>query len=432
MLGFLPIALALFCAEACTRLGLNTASSNFAREAPATPAVLEAFGDDPAVVTRQDWVERREPKLRAAFEALVYGPVPIELKATELSRRMVDEAFVGGAGTLEEIDVRVGEGANAPTYRIALALPKGANAEHPAPLIVAENFCGNRGNLGSKKLSAPNAAFACENEDSQAGMIRLIFGKYIIVSPMADILKRGYAYAGVYPWEIVADEPNQAQVDLTRLATMLPPERAPTAAVAVWAAAFGWTLDVLEKDPRIDPRRTAAYGHSRHGKAALLAGALDERIEAVLAHQAGKGGGTLTRSYAGESVKEITKSYPHWFAPAYGSFSEREKDIGVDQHQLIAMIAPRPVLIGNGWKDVWSDPNGSFRAALGADPVYRLMGAEGLAQTSMQDSQKRGEIDFWIRPAGHSVRAVDWTHFLDFLDQWFGKPAQTPDDTVHG
>jgi hypothetical protein len=190
--------------------------------------------------------------------------------------------------------------------------------------------------------------------------------------------------------------------------------------IAVWAAAYGWSLDVLEADPRIDAKRTAVWGHSRQGKAALLAAAFDPRIEAVIPLQAGKGGATLTRAYAGETVKQITKDYPHWFAPAYAAYSDREKDAPVDQHQLIALVAPRPVMLGNGWKDVWSDPNGSFRAALGADPVYELMGKRGLAQTGLKDKKELGEIEFFIRSGGHGVRVKDWDEMLAFLDRWMG------------
>jgi hypothetical protein len=207
---------------------------------------------------------------------------------------------------------------------------------------------------------------------------------------------------------------------------MLPADRAPQGVVAVWAAAFSWALDVLEADPRIDASRTAAWGHSRQGKAALLAAAFDSRIEAVIPLQAGKGGGTLTRSYAGETVKQITKSYPHWFSPAYAAYSDREADIPVDQHQLLALVAPRPMMLGNGWKDVWSDPNGAFRAAVGADPVYKLLGAKGLTQTDLRQKPNGGELEFFIRSGGHGVRVADWDEMLDFLDRWFGNGATRP------
>lgn len=403
---------------ACTPLGLNTASANITRQAPATPTVLSAFEGDPSVATAEDWTDRRAPLLKQAFERDVYGPAPFELKGVETGRRVVDESFAGGAGVLEEIDVRVGEGPDAVSFRIALALPKGASADAKVPLIVNQNFCGNAGTMDSTALSDGG----CMNEGTTASIIRLIFGKYIITGPNADILKRGYAYATLYAGPFAADDKATAPAQLEKLGRMLPEGRKPTGVIAVWAAAFGWSLDVLEADPRIDVTRTAVWGHSRQGKAALLAAAFDTRIEAAIPLQAGKGGATLTRSYAGETVKQITKEYPHWFAPAYATYSDREKEIPVDQHQLIALVAPRPVMLGNGWKDVWSDPNGSFRAALGADPVYKLLGRHGLTQTGLKDSKEPGEIEFFIRSGGHGVRVTDWNEMLDFFDRWLVKP----------
>ncbi len=405
---------------ACTPLGLNTASANIARQAPASPAILSAFEGDPSVATAEDWTSRRAPLLKQAFEREVYGPAPFELKGVEIGRRVIDENFAGGAGVLEEIDVRVGEGPDAVSFRIALALPKAASAAAKVPLIVNQNFCGNAGTMDSTALSDAG----CMNEGTTASIIRLIFGKYIITGPNADILKRGYAYATLYAGPFAADDKVSAPAQLEKLGRMLPEGRKPTGVIAVWAAAFGWSLDVLEADPRIDATRTAVWGHSRQGKAALLAAAFDTRIEAAIPLQAGKGGATLTRSYAGETVKQITKEYPHWFAPAYAAYSDREKEIPVDQHQLIALVAPRPVMLGNGWKDVWSDPNGSFRAALGADPVYKLMGRHGLTQTGLKDNKERGEIEFFIRSGGHGVRVTDWNEMLDFLDRWMPAKRQ--------
>jgi hypothetical protein len=403
---------------ACTPLGLNTASANLTLQEAASPDVLGQFEGDPAVLTAQDWTQRRAPILRKALEDHVYGPAPFELKAVELARRVVDTNYEG-EGMLEEIDVRIGEGPDAPTFRIALALPKDASAGHPVPLLINENFCGNAGTMASTALSDGG----CMNEGFEASLIRLIFGKYIIEGPNALILDRGYAYATLSARPFAADDAAVANAQLEQLGRLLPEGRKPEGVIAVWAAAYGWALDVLEKDPRIDAKRTAIWGHSRQGKAALLAAAFDSRVDAAMVMQAGKGGSTLTRSYAGETVKQITRSYPHWFAPAYAAYSDNEASSPIDQHQLIALAAPRPVLLGNGWKDVWSDPNGSFRAALGADPVYKLMGAKGLTQSGMQDEDTKGEIDFFIRSGGHGVRVDDWDYMLDWLDRWFGQHA---------
>ncbi|MDP3735906.1 MAG: alpha/beta hydrolase [Hyphomonadaceae bacterium] len=404
---------------ACTPLGLNTASTDITHREETSPAVLAAFKGDPAVTTAEEWTVRRAPLLKKAFEDEVYGPVPVELDGVEIGRRVVDANYAGGAGTLEEINVRIGPGPDGPSFRIALALPKGVAPGAKVPLLINENFCGNAGTMGSEALSDGG----CMDEGFEASVIRLIFGKYIIKGPNADILKRGYAYATLFAGPFAADDAAVSKTQLEVLAKLLPADRGPNGVVAVWAAAFSWSLDVLEADSRIDASRTAVWGHSRQGKAALLAAAFDPRIEAVIPLQPGKGGAALTRSYAGESVKQITKAYPHWFSPAYAAYADRELDIPVDQHQLLALVAPRPMMLGNGWKDVWSDPNGTFRAAVAADPVYKLLGAKGLTQTGLKDKPNGGELEFFIRSGGHGVRIADWDEMLDFLDRWFEKSS---------
>ncbi len=413
----LAIAASGLVLAACTPLGLNTASSNIGKQEAATPEVLAAFGGDGPVRTADDWTQRRAPLLRAAFEEHVYGPVPVELKGREAGRRVVSSAFKG-AGPLEEIDVVAGDGDAPAAFRMAIAWPKGASADNPVPVIIWENFCGNIGALGSEDLSEPINGVSCRNDGMMPATIRLIFGKYIIEAPVEQITSRGYALATIFPGEVVADSSDGAAAGLERLGRLLPEGRKPNGAIAVWAAEFSWAIDVLDRDPRLDPARTAVFGHSRQGKAALLAAAFDPRIEASLPLQSGKGGATLTRSFAGETVKQITDSYGFWFAPAYATYSDREADIPVDQHQLLALVAPRPVMIGNGWKDVWSDPNGSFRAAVGAHPVYQLLGAKGLAQTGMRAKGPHGELDWFIREGGHGIRAKDWDAMLDFCDRW--------------
>jgi hypothetical protein len=397
----------------CTPLGLNTASTNIRREEPARPQVLAAFGDDPAILTAAEWTDRRAPLLRKAFEDVVYGPVPVSLKGYEIARRVVDPAFAEGAGVLEEVTIRVGEAPDGPVFHVAIAYPTSAAPGSPVPLLINENFGGNAGAMENETL----AGMHMDPGWAMGGAIRLVFGQYIMTGPNRQILERGYAYATFNPSDLADDSAVKGRADLARFDALLPPERRPTSVLGVWAAAFGWTLDVLEADPRIDASRTSAWGHSRHGKAALLAAAFDPRLEGVIPLQAGKGGATLTRSYAGESVKQITRSYPQWFTPAYATYSDNEDAAPIDQHQLIALVAPRPVLLGNGWKDVWSDPNGSFRAAIGADPVYRLFGETGLTQADMRAPPNGGRLEWFIRPGGHGVRAADWNQMLDWLDR---------------
>lgn len=399
----------------CTPLGLNTARSEITGLPSATPPILQAREGAPS--DPGSWSEPRRSALRDLFESFVYGPVPSDLRAVEISRRTVDNAYAGGLGLLEELEVRVGEGPGARTFHIALATPRSLPPGVRSPLIIGENFCGNPTIANAPSLSAPKNGDGCSATGVLAGALRAVFGRHILESPNEEILRRGYAYANIYPGELVADDARRARDDLKSLGALLPEARRPRGAIAVWAAAFGWSLDILEEDPRIDPARTAVYGHSRHGKAALLAGAVDIRIEAVIAHQSGRGGASLTRSRTGETLAQITSFYPHWFDPSFARFITRQDGPPIDQHMLIAMLAPRPVLLGNGWRDVWSDPNSAFRAAAGATPVYDLLGMRGLTQQQMSDQYSDGAIDYYIRPGGHGVTEDDWIRFMDFLDR---------------
>ncbi|MEM6625270.1 MAG: alpha/beta hydrolase [Pseudomonadota bacterium] len=406
----------------CTQLQMTTASQKLDGDPQAVPPVLGAFEDDAPVETLEDWTTRRAPLIKSALARELYGPMPEGLTARVVERRVVDDAYAGGAGVLEEVTIALADGPDAPAFNMALALPNSALEGRPAPIIISQNFCGNQGAMASMDLSAPLPSAhseGCAGNAFMGATARLIFGAHIMGGPMEDILGRGYGMAAVFPSELIPDDSEAAPAALAKFAGLVTPGTEPEGALAVWAKAFSWSIDVLGDDPRIDPKRTAIWGHSRHGKSALLAAAHDTRIGATISHQSGTGGATLTRSLNGESVKQITDNYPHWFSPTYAEYADREADIPVEQHQLIALIAPRFVLIGNGWRDVWSDPNGAFRAMRGADPVWELFGREGLDQTGMKDASTSGELFFHIRTGGHGVRKVDWRDFLDFLDRAF-------------
>ena len=406
----------------CTPLGLNTASRSLEGAPIAPVAVLGAFGAAGPVMDKADWSKRRQVLLQA-FENSIYGPYPEGVSGELISREILDENF-HGLGRLEELTVRLGQGSDAILFKVALALPATAGPDRPAPLFLAQNFCGNNLAMDHPSVSSPlEGAGGCGDNPVLGAVVQIVFGKHIMTPPVKDILHRGYAIALVFPSETAPDKSSSAPTALERLGLLT--KEKPEGVLAVWAATFGWSIDALQDDPRIAQDKIVAWGHSRHGKAALIAGAFESRIAGVIAHQSGTGGATLNVSHNGESLERITGSYPHWFAPSYAEFAGREEDMPVDQHQLIALNAPKPVFLGNGWKDVWSDPNGTFRAASAADPAYELLGVEGLKQTGLADPEYLGgEIAFQIRTGGHGVRRADWRAFLDWMDLWF-PPSQS-------
>lgn len=386
----------------------------------ATPPALGAFKGQPPVTTPAAW-SARAPLIREALQVNVYGRMPPSIMPVVEARTMISSTLNKDGAAIEQWTVSLGD-----YGRFNMIVITKAGDTRPRPLIIMQNFCGNRPAFPDRpeSVALPLTPVMAECNSAFAGpLIEAILGRHINKPPVKDILKRGYALAFFYAGDVVADEKDEAPAQLARFAGDAPEGERP-GAIAVWAWMYSRAIDVLAADPRIDASRIAVWGHSRNGKSALLAAAFDPRIAAVIAHQSGKGGATLTRSTGGETVAQVTTSYPHWFAKNYATYAGREADIPVDQHQLLALIAPRPVLLGNGTRDKWSDPPGAFRAAEGADAVYELLGAQGLDQPSMTKPNFNARIAYFIRGGMHGVTSEDWRNFLSFLDAHFGSATE--------
>lgn len=383
-----------------------------------TPPILAANfpGDEQSVTNISDWENRRKAAIRVTIQDYIYGYMPDSSSITVLSRKTLDRNAFGGRATLEEITITATAtfGTQSNVSRpiiIELIVPK--NADGPVPLILKQSF--------SRRWSAvPHPAVTGAPEDgpgSIAGIFKFVFGRYIATPPLSDILDRGYAIAIAHPSEFIPDNPSAGLKALADLSKGHNDDATRWGTIGAWGWAYSRMIDAVIDDPRIKKTGFSTYGHSRYGKAALVAAAFDDRISAVISHQSGTGGASLNRRKKGETVTEITQTYPHWFSQNYAAFAGRETELPIDQHHLLSLLAPRPVMLGNARRDVWSDPNGALKAAIAADPVWKLYGPDkGLRQSRLRPFMPEAELALWLRPGTHGVVKEDWPAFLDFLD----------------
>ncbi|MEQ1819327.1 MAG: hypothetical protein ABL871_12030 [Terricaulis sp.] len=403
------VALALV-ATGCVQAGLRV-NTNDPHPAHFT-SPLSGFDSDPAITEAAEWSTRRAPLLRAAFQDRIYGWLPDEGDAIVSERRAIRTTNYPDARSVEEVTVRLSANAQAILFRAVVFLPQGHDGA--SPVVIVPNFCGNEAALGFSDRALNHGAWLPERcrTLTNRSVTRFIHGQNIIRPPFGRLLRAGYAVVTYYPGEIVPDEPTLAAQAIARLPGQ---SRAPNVgAVGAWAWSISRAVDIVEADDRFDHDHVAIFGHSRLGKAALLAAALDERITAVIANQSGRLGAAPTSRNIGEPLSELNRRFPHWF-PAVAQRAIADSAT-LDQQWLIALIAPRAVLLGGATLDRWSDPVGAYEGAGAANDVYQLFGHQGLTQSSIETPDYSADITFFMRPGRHGIRDVDWTATIAFLD----------------
>lgn len=391
------------------------------------PSPLEGLAGQDRITTIAAWQERRHPLL-SHFERDLYGPAPIYSGSEIISRTSIEDPKIlkkFGSNVSVEVAVLALSTPNA-TRKVHLIILRPTDVPLKA-MILTQNFCGNY--QASLKLSEEFRSFEpvpaiC---DSPMGSVaKIILGKYINSPPFKTILARGYGLVLTYGADSVPDNKDAAQTVLNQIYAHIPDPQDRGGTLSVWADLYAQVAKHLRKDKSLAPLPMVAWGHSRNAKAALLAGARYDEIDIVLAHQSGRGGIAPSRSKVGESLAQITKEYDYWFSPRFKSFIGREGEISVEQHQLLALNAPKPVLITAGNRDRWSDPAGSFQAVKAASPVWELYNKPAFSQTRLRDFNPTLSVAFHMRKGTHGVTTDDWRVFLEFLDAHAAIKATLP------
>lgn len=357
------------------------------------PADLPAQSDPPDVLSFFDgsavgdrWDDRRS-ELRTLFQHYVYGYVP---DGTGVEASVLASADASDAdATLEEVELDHGAG----TLRVALWIPDGKG---PFPVLLGLNKCGNHSTSFDSSLAIARFWVNEDCDNSEAGR-----GLRDDSWPAADVVAAGFILATVHQSDLDPDDVEDTGFEdgIHPHLDAGGPSGAEWGSIGAWSWGLSRVVDHLVERDDVDVDRIGVIGHSRRGKAALWAAALDERIALAIPHQSGTGGATLSRSYNGEPVAAMNVLFPTWFPDNFKAFGDREEHLPVDQHMLLAMIAPRRVLVTNGDADLWADPEGAQRAVDLAQPVFDLVG---------------GEVDWHSRPGGHSLEPRDWETFVGF------------------
>ncbi len=385
----------------------------------AQPEIVDA---NARVITSLGQWETARLFIQEQLQKYVYGTMPDQSSISIKDRTVIDKNAFEGSGTLEEITMTAtatfADVANeSKPFIIELITPN--NQQGPVPVILMQSFSPRWSAIRHPGVSHPDNIDPEENR--AGGLITFVFGRYVEAPPVKDILDRGYAVALVYPSEFVPDRGLSGLQALAALSQGHEDDQSRWGSIAAWGWGFSRMIDALEQDPRFAKDGFITYGHSRYGKSALVAAAFDPRISAVISHQSGTGGASLSKEKKGESIEEITNSYPHWFSKTYAAYAGREIELPLDQHYLLALVAPRPLLLGNARRDTWSDPNGALKAAIGASSIWGLYPSDaghvrGLQQEKLKPFLPEADIALWIRPGTHGVVKEDWPAFLQFLD----------------
>ncbi|MFA6838668.1 MAG: acetylxylan esterase [Dysgonamonadaceae bacterium] len=378
------------------------------------PELLKG-SDGKKITNVKEWEKIRRPELMELFATQVYGRTPLDTIDVSYELLTENPKALNGKATSKQVKFIFSNRKKSIEAILLMYIPN--EPKEKVPVFVGYNFKGNHATtLDTTILYSPVFDLIKDpvlERGSQSS--RWAYDK---------IIDRGYAVATMCYHDIF---PDKAELKDYSIISLFPEYDSKVTAPDEWQAIGAWAwgssriVDFLETQERIDSDKIAIMGHSRQGKAALWAGAQDERFRVVISNDSGCGGAALSRRKFGETLSIINNAFPHWFCKNFSQYNNKEETLPIDQHQLLALIAPRKVYVASADKDQWADPKGEFLSAYHASPVYQLYGLNPIKTDKMPEIHQpiMEDIGYHIRTGVHDVTDYDWKCFMDFADKHF-------------
>jgi len=357
------------------------------------------------------WWKLRRPEILSDLQSEMYGRIPPGTPKVTWEVTSTNAAAAKGAAIMKTVVGHIDNSrypAATPSINVTMFTP--SKAAGPVPLIVV--VIAGPGGYGGQGAGGPEPA---PQPNPPAD------------SPLYQFLAIGWGYATMEVGPIQADNSQGLRAGIIGLTSGGQASNGDDwGALSAWSWGLSRTIDYFETDKSVDAKQLGVEGHSRYGKAALLAAALDQRWAIAFPSCSGEGGAKLSRRNWGETLDNIAGS--QWMAANFHKYAGHWNDLPVDAHELIAMVAPRPIFITGGTGDQWSDPHGEFLAAVAAGPVYRLLGKKDLGTTQMPAPDAAlisGELAFRYHNGPHTD-TLDWPTFVQFAQHYLKAPAGSP------
>lgn len=386
--------------------------------------------------TAAEWEKTERPRILELFKKYMYGMMPPKADKTVIRLLARKDNALDGLAVRKEYRVySIMNNGRTFNYDLLVYIPK--HVKKP-PVFVGLNFSGNQANTPEKDVLMTRGMYMSYKQNRTFRPLRTR-AKRLDSWNFKETIKRGYAVATACYWEICPDYYTGLKISIynlfcdekqMRLDHEIPIDEQKAgkcyreiSSIGAWAWGLSSMLTALEQEPLVDARKAAVIGHSRLGKAALWAGACDERFKLVISNNSGCGGAALSRRNFGETMEIGYWDQRVWYCGRVGAYVKNIALLPVDQHMLLALIAPRSLYVASATLDKNADPKGEFLAVREASKIWNLYGEKALSNADMPAPDKSigSGAGYHIRTGKHAITAADWEHYYNFADKVFKK-----------